>query len=361
MKVPFLDLKKMDDSLKSELQIAFGKALDEGVFSGGNPVNSLVENLKQFLGAGHLIPLGNGTDALELALRALAIEPGDEVIVPALTWVSTAEVIKLLGAVPVFVDTDSDGLISSEWVNLVNQKTKAVIPVHLYGKMVDMEALCKEAKNRNLFVIEDAAQAFGASQKGKAAGTWGEVGAFSFYPTKNLGALGEAGACFTKDEGLARMITLFANHGQIKRDEHLILGRNARMDTLQAIFLNVLLKYFNEFQATRKAQAKKYLDVLSEIEEIVLPKEILRENHNAHLFVIQIERRDELKEYLDLKGIGTAIHYPEILPDMLPFACEGQFENARKISQNCLSLPLNPYLSPIEQEQVLGSIVSFFK
>lgn len=360
MKVPFLDLKLIHTALKGELLTAFTESLDAGVFSGGDEVQAFCSAFQRRLDAGTVIPLGNGTDALELALRALDIRPGDEVIVPALTWVSTAEVVKMLGATPVFSDTDDQGLISADWINLVTENTRAVIPVHLYGQMVDMALLCKSAQSFGLAVVEDVAQSFGASQNGKAAGTWGEVGAFSFYPTKNLGALGEAGACFAKDEKLANKIALFANHGQIRRDEHLSLGRNARMDSIQAAFLNVFLKHFDEFQVKRKEQAKRYLEAFEEIEELILPKGILGENHNAHLFVIQCERRDELKEFLSAKGIGTAIHYPAILPDMLPFDTVGDFHKAQQISKSCLSLPLNPYLSSPQQDLVMTCVCQFF-
>ncbi|MFC3880444.1 DegT/DnrJ/EryC1/StrS family aminotransferase [Algoriphagus namhaensis] len=361
MKVPFLDLSKMDDSLKEELQKAFKSSLDSGIFSGGKEVQSFIENLKKQLGEGYLQPLGNGTDALELALRALDIQPEDEVIVPSLTWVSTAEVVHLLGAKPIFCDTDNQGLISTNWVDLVTPKTRAIMPVHLYGKMVDMAPMCGTASKLGLAVVEDAAQSFGASQGGKASGTWGDVGAFSFYPTKNLGALGEAGACFTKSQDLAERISLFSNHGQIRRDEHLSWGRNARIDTIQASFLNVFLARFESFQKRRKTLAKNYLEALEGYEGLLLPGGVLEEDHNAHLFVIQTTRRDELKEYLHLQGIGTAIHYPKILPDLISFQAKGDFSISRKITETCLSLPLNPNMSDSDQAYVIEKIQAFFK
>lgn len=361
MKVPFLDLSKISDSLKKELQVAFQASLDAGVFSGGKEVEFLTQNLKKNLGTGHLIPLGNGTDALELALRVLGIKPGDEVIVPSLTWVSTAEVVKIVGAKPVFCDTDESGLISESWVDLVTPRTKAIMPVHLFGKMVDMEPLCNSARKLGLAIMEDSAQSFGAIQKGRASGTWGDVGAFSFYPTKNLGALGEAGACFTENPALAEKIALYSNHGQAARDQHVSLGRNARIDSLQAGFLNVFLNHFEAFQQTRKSQAKIYFEALKQIDDLILPEGILDLDHNAHLFVVRTNRRDELKEYLINQGIGTAIHYPKILPDLRPFRENGDFSISRRITQTCLSLPLNPYLSKDEQEYVIENIQNFFK
>lgn len=361
MKVPFLDLKRMDDSLKLALQEAFSQNLDDGVFSGGKQVDLFCEKLQNYLGKGEVIPLGNGTDALELALRALEIKSGDEVIVPALTWVSTAEAVKLLGAKPIFCDTDQNGLISRNWVDLVNEKTKAVIPVHLYGKMVEMETLCDSARKMGLAIVEDSAQSFGAIQNDRASGTWGDVGAFSFYPTKNLGALGEAGACFTKDHVLAERISLFSNHGQTFRDHHLSVGRNARMDSIQASFLNVFLNYFEEFQKRRKSQSRSYLEGLSDIDGLELPEGILKADHNAHLFVIQTKSRDELKEFLQTQEIRTAIHYPQIVPDMLPFSSEGDFQVSRTITQTCISLPLNPFLTSSEQDYVIEKVQTFFK
>lgn len=350
----------MHKAQKEKLSFAFGKVLDEGLFSGGAAVTEFQGELESWLEVKHAIGLGNGTDALELALKALGIGVGDEVIVPALTWVSTAEVVKLVGAEPIFADTDENGLISRNWTGLCTEKTRAIIPVHLYGKMVPMEALVQEAKKRNLYVVEDAAQSFGAVQNGKASGTWGDIGALSFYPTKNLAALGEAGACVTNDSKLMGLISLLSNHGQPKRDDHELAGRNARIDSLQASFLSAQLSFFSEFQVRRKELAEAYLEALKDIQELTLPEDILSKDHNAHLFVIKTKRRNELMKYLEGEGIGTAIHYPKILPDLEPFKSEGSFAVARKITETCLSLPLNPYLSDKEIEYVTDCIRRFF-
>ncbi len=361
MNIPFLDLGRMDESLKHRLKDRFSVVLDAGIFSGGAEVRSLEKSVSGLLKSGYSVSCANGTDALELALRALEIGPGDEVIVPALTWVSTAEAVLLVGAKPVFWDTDEEGLIREDWEKAVNPRTKALLPVHLYGKMANMSLLTEKAKSLGLFVVEDAAQAFGAVQNGKAAGTWGEVGCLSFYPTKNLGALGEAGMCLTQDETLAQRLKLLLNHGQPVRDQHEMVGRNSRIDTLQAAFLNVLLEDFGQNQAKRKAVAKSYLDALSGIEGLLLPKGILEPDHNAHLFVVQTDRRDKLKFFLGENGIGTAIHYPGILPDMKPFAAEGDFGNARNLARKGLSLPLNPFLTPGEIGLISEKIQEYFK
>ncbi len=348
MKIPFLDLSLMEESLKGRLKNRFSQVLETGVFSGGKEVVQFERSVSSFLNSSFSIPCANGTDALELALRALEIGRGDEVIVPAMTWVSTAEAVVLVGAKPVFWDTDENGLLQEDWEKAITKKTKAVIPVHLYGKMVEMESLIAKAKDHHLFVLEDAAQAFGAFQKGKAAGTWGDVGCLSFYPTKNLGALGEAGMCLTQDAALERKLRLLLNHGQPIRDQHELVGRNSRIDTLQATFLNVMLEDFEANQEKRKAISKQYLEAFSGIEGLKLPDGVLEADHNAHLFVIQTEKRDELKAFLAEQGIGTAIHYPCILPDMKPFNVEGDFLNAKKLASTGLSLPLNPYLKEEE-------------
>jgi UDP-2-acetamido-2-deoxy-ribo-hexuluronate aminotransferase len=361
MNIPFLDLSRMDVALKNKLSKRFAAVLDQGLFSGGKEVMELEESVGEYLKSRFSIPCANGTDALELALRALEIGPGDEVIVPALTWVSTAEAVVMVGAKPIFWDTDQEGLIREDWEMAVTSKTKAVIPVHLYGKMVDMEGLTKKAKSLGVQVIEDAAQAFGSFQDGKAAGTWGEIGCLSFYPTKNLGALGEAGMCLTQNEELAQNIRLLLNHGQSVRDQHELIGKNSRIDTLQAAFLNVFLEGFEVNQKRRKVIAKRYLDVFSSIEELSLPSEILEEKHNAHLFVIRSKTRNELKTYLAKMGVGSAIHYPKILPDMIPFKVEGDFFQSRRLSNEGLSFPLNPYLSDQEVTYIIDAVRGFFK
>lgn len=360
MNVPFLDLKRMDVELKNALKSKFEAMLEKGVFSGGEEVQALESELSTFLSSPHAISCANGTDALELALRALGVGAGDEVIVPAMTWVSTAEVVVTVGAKPVFWDTDSEGLLAQDWECAITSKTKAVIPVHLYGKMLDMETVIANTECRNLYVIEDGAQSFGAFQNGKAAGTFGDVGCLSFYPTKNLGALGEAGMCLTKSEELADRIKMLLNHGQLVRDQHELVGRNSRIDSLQAGFLNVLLGRFASLQDTRKKYAKLYLDGLQGIGDLEHPVGVLEETHNAHLFVVQTDRRDELKDFLLTKGIGTAVHYPHILPDMKPFLCGGDFTNARNLSRRGLSLPLNPWMKEEEIARVVKSIQDFF-
>ncbi|MDR7132116.1 dTDP-4-amino-4,6-dideoxygalactose transaminase [Algoriphagus sp. 4150] len=360
MRVPFLDLKRMDSELKSALKSKFSEMLDEGVFSGGKEVKSLESKVSTYLSSPFSIACANGTDALELALRALQIGSGDEVIVPAMTWVSTAEAVVMVGAEPIFWDTDANGLLAADWEEAITGKTKAVMPVHLYGKMVDMENLMAKAKKHKLFVIEDGAQSFGSFQKKKAAGTFGDVGCLSFYPTKNLGALGEAGMCLTDSPELNGRIRRLLNHGQKARDEHELVGRNSRIDAIQAGFLAVFMDRFASFQELRKRFAGMYLKELADREELRLPAGILEEDHNAHLFVVQTPKRNELKEFLSKQGVGTAIHYPHSLPEMRGFACAGNFENAGKLSRQGLSLPLNPWMRGEDIVFVCAKIREFF-
>ncbi len=360
--IPFLDLGRMPKQVQHTLYSSFKSFVQKGVFSGGDPVNHLQESLQVWLKHPHIIPCANGTDALEIALRTIDIQPEDEVIVPAMTWVSTAEAVKLLGAKVKLIDVDRHGLMDLEQLEkLINEKTKAVIPVHLYGKMVKMDKLRSISENKNIKVIEDAAQAFGASYLGKAAGTWGDIGCYSFYPSKNLGALGEAGALATADADLAKKIQCLTNHGQLIRDEHLMVGRNSKIDTIQAGFLNVLLQYFEQWQIKRKELSEYYLNSLSGIEGLVLPEGVLEDSHNLHLFVIQTPLRDQLREHLTASGIGTAIHYPQSLDAIQPYRDKNEFPMANKLSKEALSIPLNPFLKKHEAKIICKAIRSFFK
>ena len=360
--IPFLDLADFPADLKLELQAKFSQMLDKGIFSGGEEVVGLENELKAYLKAPYFIACSNGTDALEIALRALNLGQGDEVIVPAMTWVSTAEAVQLVAATPVFAEIDANGLLDLDKLpKYLSPKTKAIIPVHLYGKMVNMKKLSALAKANNLYLIEDAAQAFGACQHGIPAGLWGDIGCFSFYPTKNLGALGEAGGLSTKDSSMDRKIRLLINHGQEVRDTHEIVGRNARIDTLQAGFLRVKLNHFDHWQRNRKALAKQYLGKLSKLTNIQVPAGILEEDHNAHLFVIQTPERDNLKLHLQSRGIGTAIHYPNPIPLMPVYSNQpGAFPIAEKFSHTILSLPLHPFLSEEDVKYICSEIIAFF-
>jgi UDP-2-acetamido-2-deoxy-ribo-hexuluronate aminotransferase len=362
LRIPFLGLDKVHQSLQDELASKFGELIHAGVFSGGIEVDAFAEEIRDYLGAPFVIPCSNGTDALEIAMKVLGIGSGDEVILPALTWVSTAEAIRNVGAVPRFVDVTTDGLIDLDRVEgKLSRATKAIIPVHLYGKMVDMDRLSLIAEGFDIKVIEDAAQAFGAFRVGRSAGLWGGVGCFSFYPTKNLGALGEAGMMVTMDAAVANQCRLWVNHGQVERNAHLISARNAKIDTLQAAFLRIKLRHFSSMQAIRKELAEIYLRRLRGIDELTLPSGILEHDHNAHLFTVQCKQRDQLKVYLEQYGIGSAIHYPQILPQMSPYMDGAPYPVAETVAKNTLSLPLNPSLTSEEVQEVAEVVARFFR
>lgn len=352
----------MHQHLAGELHEKFAEMLAEGVFSAGKEVDVLESRVAHLLGLPNAIACSNGTDALELSLNALGIGPGDEVIVPALTWISTAEAVANVGAKPVFCDVDEEGLMRPATVEpSISPRTKALIPVHLYGKMVDMPQLMEFASVQGLKVIEDAAQALGANQQRRSAGSFGDIGCFSFYPTKNIGALGEAGLITCKDKAVAQQIRILLNHGQSERDVHPLQGRNSKIDSLQAGFLNVKLRHFSSWQGTRKKLATIYLRELKGIAEIRLPKGILEKDHNVHLFTIQTQKRDGIKEYLEQQGIGTAIHYPKPLHLTEAFRSPNSFPMAEQISKSTLSLPLHPYLKENEVEWICGEIVNFLR
>lgn len=359
--IPFLELATLHQSILGDLQNKFIEVLQGGVFSAGKEILLFEQNIKRYLAVPCAIPCSNGTDALEMALKALKIGHGDEVMLPALTWVSTAEAVVNMGAKPVFCDVDQNGLLDiTEAENLMHPKIRAIIPVHLYGQMLNMEKMMTLAQKYGVRVVEDAAQAFGSIQNRQSAGSFGDIGCFSFYPTKNLGALGEAGLLTTKDTLLEKELRLILNHGQLDRDIHERVGRNSKMDTLQAAILNIKLRHFNQWQHTRKKLAKLYLEHLREIQDITLPLGILNDDHNSHLFTIRVAQRDTLKTYLENQGIGTAIHYPNILPQTPAFADNGFFPMAELISRTTLSLPLHAHLLEDEVVFICKKIKAFF-
>lgn len=338
----------------------FKQILNKGIFSGSDEVFLLEKQLGEYLGAPYVVSCANGTDALEIALRAMEIGIGDEVIVPAMSWVSTAEVVHLVGAKPVYVDTDGDGLLDLKLLDRAyTPMTKAIIPVHLYGKMVDMDPLMLWARSHNCKVIEDAAQAFGAFQERISAGMYGDIGCFSFYPSKNLGALGEAGAMVCKDASVAEKLKMLINHGQIHRDQHIMIGRNSRIDTLQAGFLNIMLPYFDDWQSKRKLLAQIYKSQLGDLNWLKLPNDLKSTSHSIHLFVIKTVFRDQLKAFLHENHIDTAIHYPLPIPYLKPYKVTCEFPKSLKISKEILSLPLNPWLSEEEVLRICEVIKKF--
>ena len=366
MKVPFLDLKAQYRSITGEVEIAVREVLESTAFAGGPFVERFEEEFARFCGCKYAVGVGNGTDALWFSLLALGIGPGDEVITVPNTFIATAEAISFCGAVPVFVDVEEKSFTMDPALleKAITPRTKAVIPVHLFGQTADMEPILEIARKHNLFVIEDACQAHGASYREKTAGSMGNTGCFSFYPGKNLGAYGEAGAVVTNDEELANTLKMLRDHGQSKKYHHRVVGWNGRMDGIQGAILSVKLRYLKEANDSRRRNASLYSDLLKNIEGVVLPREMDYASHVYHLYVIRVKDRDGLMKYLAGEGIGCGIHYP--VPVHLQEAygflglSEGAFPVAERCAKEIVSLPMFPELSNDQVHFVADSIRRFY-
>jgi dTDP-4-amino-4,6-dideoxygalactose transaminase len=355
--VPFLKLT----SLRNEVKSVIEEVLNEGVFMNGKYLDRFKDSFSTYQKQDYVIPTANCTDALEIILRSLDIKKGDEVITSAFSWFSDASVICLLGVKVVFCDIDLNhfGIQISELEEKITTNTKAIILPHLFGLVhPEMEKVVSICKKNNIHLIEDCAQAHGASLNGKLAGTFGDVAAFSFYPTKNLGALGDAGAIVTTYQNLAEKCNLWANHGQSGRNNHVQMGRNSRMDELQAAILSAQLPFLEMDNTIRKRLADLYFNGLNSL-DLVLPMK--SKGHVFHQFVIRTDRRDELRKYLLQKQIETDIHYPEALSEMAVFNNSRLCSNALKASETVLSLPIHPMHTEDEINYVTQSVKSFFK
>lgn len=362
MKVPFADIKRQYQSLKSEMNAAIDEILENTAFISGKAAKEFEADFSQYAKRDFTIACANGTDSLEILLKAMGVGPGDEVIVPALTWISTGEAVTSVGATPVFVDIDAYFTIDANLIEeKITAKTKAIIPVHLYGQPADMPRIMEIAKKYGLKVLEDCAQAHGAEMNGQQIATFGDCGSFSFYPGKNLGAYGDAGGMVTNDAEIATIARRIANHGQEGKHNHLMEGRNSRMDGLQAAVLKVKLKYIEGWTDQRIALAKKYEEHLPG--NVIKPKVRLGAKHVFHLYVVRHEKRDALASFLEENGIGTAIHYPTPLPFMPCYSykqhVESDFPVAAKACSEILSLPMFPELTEEEQAHVINTIASF--
>lgn len=359
--VPFLDLKRQHQAIKVELESAVNRIIDNCDFIGGSAVGSFERAFASFCGVSHCVGLGNGTDAIQIALRACGVGPGDEVITAANTFIATSEAISAVGAKCVFVDcTDETYLIDIESLErAITPRTKAVIPVHLYGQLVDMAPILELASAHGIRIIEDAAQAHGAKIDGKRAGTFGDIGCFSFYPGKNLGAFGDAGAVITNDEDLANQVRLIANHGRATKHDHILEGMNSRLDTIQAAVLEIKLSHLDEWNEHRRAVARRYTNDLSAL-PIVLPNCPNDESHVFHLYVVRVKNRERLIEKLRDVNIVTGIHYPIALPNTTAYGyfehSPDQFPNASAFESEILSLPIYPMMADEEVRYVIGSL-----
>ena len=351
IRVPFLDLKAQHDPIRVELDRAIRNVIDSGAFAGGPFVEKFETNFARYCGCKHAIGVGNGTDALWLSLLALGIGAGDEVITAPNTFMATAEAISYSGARPVFVDVD-DSTYTMDPAGLeaaLSPRTKAVIPVHLFGQMADMDPILGFARRHNLFVIEDAAQAHGAKYKGQGAGTLGDVGCFSFYPGKNLGAFGEAGAVITNDDRLQETIRSLRDHGQVRKYHHRFIGWNCRMDGIQAAVLSVKLQHLERGNTLRRRHALEYNEALDRVEELVRPFAAPYAEHVYHVYAIRVRDRDEAMWRLQQKGIQCGVHYP--VPIHLQKAYRnlgyetGRFPVSERTALEFISLPMFPELT----------------
>lgn len=365
MKVPFLDLKAQYESIKDDIAGAIEQVIEKTAFAGGPFVAQFEKEFAAYCQCNYATGVGSGTAALWTALLGLGIGKGDEVITVPNTFIATAEAISFCGAQPVFVDVDEktytmkpDLLEAS-----ITPRTKAIIPVHLYGQTADMDQIMEIAKAHKLYVIEDACQAHGAKYKGKPAGSIGDAGCFSFYPGKNLGAYGEAGILVTNNEELEGRFLMFRDHGQSKKYYHKIIGWNTRMDGLQAAILSVKLKRLEEWNEARRNNALLYNKLLSEIEGIVLPEERDYAKHVYHIYAVRVQNRDAIKDALAKKGIFCGIHYP--IPVHLQDAYQtlnlpkGSFPAAEKHAEELLSLPMYPELKSEQIEFVVSEISQY--
>ena len=351
MQVPFLDLKAQYKSIKDEIDQAIQQVIDSCSFAGGPFVEKFEKEFAQFCGCEYAVGVGSGTEALWLSLLALGIGPGDEVITVPNTFIATAEAISLCGATPVFVDIDEKtynmDVFKLEYA--ITNDTKAIIPVHLFGQMAEMDPIMEIAKKYELFVIEDACQAHGAEYRGKKAGTIGDVGCFSFYPGKNLGAYGDAGALITNNPELFEKTRKLRDHGQSRKYYHDVIGWNSRMDGLQGAVLSVKLKYLAGWNESRRNNAMLYNALLTEMTDVITPIEESYTKHVFHIYALRIKNRDELIAKLSEKNIQAGIHYP------IPLHLQAAYHNLSKnnghlpISEKCanefISLPMFPELS----------------
>lgn len=370
--IKMVDLQKQYLRIKPEIDEAIQSVLMSTAFIQGPQVNTFARALGKYTGAAHVIPCANGTDALQIAMMALDLRPGDEVILPVHTYVATAEVIALLGLTPIFIDVDetSFNIDVDQIESKITSKTKAIVPVHLYGQCADMEPILAIAKKHSLYVIEDTAQALGARYtfsdgSVRSAGTMGDIGTTSFFPSKNLGCFGDGGAILTNDAELAENIRMIANHGQRIKYHHDIIGVNSRLDTLQAAILEVKLKYLDEYSARRNKAAAFYNAALADLPGVHVPKTSLNSTHVFHQYTLRVGNgRDELKKSLEQNGVPTMIYYPVPLHLQKGYRREGlgegSFPVTERLSRTVISLPIHTEMEQEELVYVCNTVRKFF-
>lgn len=371
--IQMVDLKTQYHNIKEEIDQAVIDCIGSTAFINGPSVKEFQSGLEKYLDVKHVIPCANGTDSLQIAMMALGLERGDEVICPSFTYVATAEVIGLLGLIPVMVEVDEDTFnITAEIIEkAITPKTKVIVPVHLYGQSCDMESIMKLANKYNLFVIEDNAQAIGATytfsdERTAKTGTIGHIGSTSFFPSKNLGCYGDGGALMTNDDELAHKMRMIANHGQEKKYYHKVLGCNSRLDTLQAAILNIKLKHLDKYSESRNQMALHYDKAFANIEEIQIPKRQCNSTHVFHQYTMKVKngKRDELQKFLSEKGIPSMIYYP------LPLYKQEAFQQfvdsnfklpiTELLCEEVISLPIHTEMELESMNYVCIQVKSFF-
>jgi dTDP-4-amino-4,6-dideoxygalactose transaminase len=362
IKVPFLDLTAHHAPIRSELDDAIQEVIDQSAFAGGPFVARFEVDFAAYCDCPHAVGVGSGTEALWLSLLALGVRPGDEVITVPNTFMATAEAISYCGARPVFVDVDEHTytLDPTALEKAVTARTKAIIPVHLFGQPADMDPILEVARSHGLFVVEDACQAHGAEYKGRRVGTLADAACFSFYPGKNLGAFGEAGAVVTFNAELQHKIRILRDHGQVRKYYHSMIGWNCRMDGIQAAVLRVKLRHLERCNELRRSHAAHYDRGLSGIDQLVAPTHSAWVRHVYHIYAIRVKNRDKIMSLLAEKGIGSGVHYP--LPVHLQEAYRslgyrvGSFPVAERCAMEFVSLPMFPELAPAQVEIVVEAV-----
>lgn len=366
MNIPMVDLKAQYHSLKEEMDAAVLKVLEESSFIMGPDVKRLEEEISQYMEVRHTIGVGSGTEALHIALMASGIGPGDEVIVPTFTFIATSEVVALLGARPVFADIDAAtfNIDPADMEKKITDKTRALIPVHLYGQSADMDRILEIAKRHNLLVVEDCAQAMGAAWKGTKVGTIGDVGCLSFFPSKNLGGYGDGGMIITNRDDIAENAKAIRVHGSSRKYFHHMLGLNSRLDTLQAAILRVKLPHLDRWNDMRRKAAAAY-DRALEGSSYVIPKVVSDAHHVYHQYTIRTLLRNDLQGFLKEKGISSMIYYPLCLHLQEVYRCDnaphGGFPVAERAQDEVISLPMCPDLTTEQIAYVTGALMEFRK
>ena len=364
--IKFLDLQKQYHEIKADIDKAVMNTIEEAAFIGGERVSKFESNFAKYQNSKFCIGVGNGTDALEIAIETLNLPLGSEVIVPANSFIASSEAISRSGLKVVFCDVCHDNFTIDidSLESRINSNTSAVMAVHLYGHPCDMDEILRIANRHHLKVIEDCAQAHGAEYKGKRVGALGDVGTFSFYPGKNLGAYGDGGAIVTNDEKVAKQARMIANHGRTKKYDHQFEGRNSRLDALQAAVLDVKLEHLDNWTNRRIRIANSYLEQLKDVKSLELPKREEYAKQVYHLFVIKTDYRDELAEHLKKDGIQTGVHYPIALPKLDAYKYLNQIENnpvACSNDEKLLSLPIGEHITEQDVNKISNSILSFFE